>query len=170
MAEPLTPQEREELATLRARLQAPGPELPPHAHSLAHARSAIQTLTDDLWTLATCILQHATPKPGDQAQRYFEFAQAVANRALDIADTDDDLEPWAAIAPRFDEFTAGLKEPHTGDCTAVACPCLRCHAELLYRLPSTVTWGKHEGYRLWTRMNTLAERDCAGVAVTPCND
>ena len=170
MAEPLTPQEREELASLRTRLQAPVPELAQHEHSLAHARAAIQTLTDDLWTLATCVLHHATPKSGDQSRRYFELAQAVAHRALDITETDDDQEPWAAIAPRFDEFTTGLAEAHTGDCTAVACPCLRCHAERLYRLPSTVSWNKHEGYRLWHRMNTLTERDRHGVVATPRND
>lgn len=161
MAKPLTLDEQAELAKLRAQLQAPAPQMQPHEHALAHARAAIQRLSDDLWTLATCVLHHAEAKENANSQRYFEFAKAAANRAFDLADANENHEPWKAIYPHFDELSAGLAEPHTGDCTAVACPCTRCHAERLYRVPSTVTWRKHDGYRMLSRMTALAEHECA---------
>lgn len=156
MAEPLTLSEREELNALRARLQPPVAILDPRDHALAHARAAFERLSDEMWTMAVGILNHAEPKPGEKAAKQFEFARKVASRFVDRDAAA--IEPWQAICPNFEHFTQGLQEPHTGDCTAVACPCVRCHAERLYGLPSTVTWSKHTGAQLLGRLNSLARK------------
>ena len=44
---------------------------------------------------------------------------------------------------------SSLAEMHGGDCTAIACSCIRCWAEGQYLIPYTATWNKHEGHSLY---------------------
>lgn len=75
-------------------------------------------------------------------------------------------EAWEVFMD-YDEFkrTWGgeyLAEHHCGDCTAVPCPCTRCHAEAKYKQDS-VTWnGKHEGSRLLSEYNALMRKEERG--------
>ena len=70
---------------------------------------------------------------------------------------NEDKEVWEAFMS-YENFkeTWGRKylaEHHCGDCTAVACSCMRCHAEARYK-QDTVTWnGKSEGWKLLNQYN-----------------
>lgn len=46
-------------------------------------------------------------------------------------------------------YIDGLSDMHCGDCTAIACSCMRCHSEQMFGIPNTANWGKNEGWRLW---------------------
>lgn len=50
---------------------------------------------------------------------------------------------WFKIA-----YIDSLQEYHGGDCTAFPASCPRCHAEAMFKINNTVTWGKAEGYRM----------------------
>lgn len=51
-------------------------------------------------------------------------------------------------------YVEGLSDSHCGDCTAVACACMRCHSEDMFSVPETALWGKSAGYYLLNhRMN-----------------
>lgn len=56
---------------------------------------------------------------------------------------DEDQEPFEKIISFNDfkdRYSPYLNSPHDGDCTRVAASCMRCCAEELYDIPSTVIW------------------------------
>jgi hypothetical protein len=77
------------------------------------------------------------------AQRSFAKADAMMEDGLELMPEIEASAPW---------LKAALGAPHEGDCVACPCGCLRCQAEDLYGLPSSVTWkGKHEGWALYNQ-------------------
>ena len=64
----------------------------------------------------------------------------------------EDDEPWE-IYYSYEKFRENqikyLSDRHCGDCVAVPCSCVRCHAEDLYG-QDTVTWeNKKDGWKLY---------------------
>ncbi len=65
---------------------------------------------------------------------------------------DDNKDIWDAFIDHdwFKKvYIDGLSDIHSGDCTAIACSCMRCHSEEMFGIPGTANWSKHEGWRLW---------------------
>ena len=47
---------------------------------------------------------------------------------------------------------------HHGDCIAQPCSCMRCHAEELYNITSSVTWHcKSKGNRLYSKYKNQSD-------------
>lgn len=64
----------------------------------------------------------------------------------------DDNEMWECLVDMdwFEKVYVGsLSDMHSGDCTAFACTCSRCHAETVFKIPYTANWGKSEGYKIY---------------------
>lgn len=72
---------------------------------------------------------------------------------------DKGLDFWETTSA--DQMTEYLKDclsdVHMGDCTGMANTCERCLAEETYRIPSTVKWGKGEGYTMLNRYFEIKE-------------
>lgn len=76
-------------------------------------------------------------------ERTIEEAVAAALRVLDL---DRDRTEW--IEARLKDYVEELSGSHNGDCTCVACSCLKCHAERLVGVDTTAGLGKHEGAKV----------------------
>lgn len=66
------------------------------------------------------------------------------------------------IDKRCDEmlnyYLSELQSNHVGDCTCVACSCLKCHAEELIGIDTTKGLGKHSAYKIQSAFGIKNER------------
>ena len=139
-------------------IHPPAPTLTEAEHKAAYYKYLLGDIVHEhLLTISMC--RDEERRPGPMADIFTpKMAKDRLNELLDTLFTKKEGESpraefWERIKT-FDEFKASsladLADNHGGDCTAVPCGCIRCHAEDLYDLPSTVTWvGKHEGSRLY---------------------
>jgi hypothetical protein len=87
--------------------------------------------------------------------------QTIEQWNKSMAKWDDNMEIWdALIDPEWFKtvYIDGLSDIHSGDCTAFACSCMRCHAEEMFGVPGTANWGKHEGWKLWNEYSADVDR------------
>ncbi len=106
-------------------------------------------------------------KEGEDA--YAERRLQELLKSLFDSDKESKNPEWESWEHRwpYEKFKAdwgsALVDSHCGDCTAVAAPCLRCHAEDLYGVPGTATWmregGKKEGWRLLHEYRALKAKE-----------
>lgn len=93
-----------------------------------------------------------TGKMKDDCRKDIDGTQSLVERELSYIDKmfagwrdDGSNEVWEIRYP-YEEFKKNhiehLSEAHCGDCTCAPAPCLRCHAEELYKIPYTATWCK----------------------------
>lgn len=85
--------------------------------------------------------------PERQAQNTASFLHML------FSPVAEGLDSWESVMT-YEKFKAdwgwALNESHDGDCTSAPGPCIRCHAEDLYEIPSSVTWAnKAEGAELF---------------------
>jgi hypothetical protein len=83
-------------------------------------------------------------------KRTLEESIAAALLSLDVGWTDGDGErhgkTWDQwLDAEVEEYIAELAGMHDGDCTCVACSCLKCRAESLFGTNTTDGLGKHAG-------------------------
>jgi hypothetical protein len=141
-----------------------GPKSPPLTesdHKLAMWRFMWEELSYELFDLVDTVLV-ANGKPGmtfkkmDESglKRLKRDALRAAERIHKAANLEDDEKDFAElyVGERFNNYIRSEienSEIHVGDCTAVACSCMRCVAEAAYKLPSTAPAGKAKGWELY---------------------
>lgn len=155
------------MAELRAILGPKAPELNEKDHKLAHMRTVWEELEYDFLDLIDLVktLNDSDYKPLITSNKDFEQLKKdsleVIIRIEKMMDRPDDVE-W--FETDGDYFTKHLRpeiensEMHAGDCTAVPASCMRCIAEDRYRLPSSVTWSKGDGYRMLLEYSDLRKQ------------
>lgn len=78
------------------------------------------------------------------------FDLAKAREESDCSFMDEPLA--SARAARFDQmaelYRSELMGVHSGDCTCVACSCMKCHAEALVGVDTLGKVGKHELHKI----------------------
>lgn len=92
------------------------------------------------------------PYTKEKVEKYGKKALEQWNDAMEKWEGSENL--WDAfVDPKWfnDAYVAGLSDMHAGDCTAIACSCMRCHAEGMFKIPHTANWGKHEGSKLYSQ-------------------
>lgn len=100
-------------------------------------------------------------KSEDEYNKLKEEATKAKDYLFELADNEDEIDPWDAseyVNKSMVHLKNGLDDMHGGDCTAFACTCQRCYTESVYKLPHTATWGKHEGHKLYYRLDKLREQ------------
>lgn len=129
-------------------------------HKAAYYKWLLEDIVHDhLLTVSMCRDEERKPTSTYMTELFSpDKGKKRLDELLDVlftkkAGEDQNCEFWDRIKT-FAEFKAGMEKDladhHGGDCTAIACSCIRCWAEDLYDIPSTVTWnGKHEGSRLY---------------------
>lgn len=149
---------------LKALIHPLAPELTKEQHQLAQCRVAFENLSEKLYDLTNYLKLVSNPEDKtiqwhkqyvgeEKMKQYAISAMNTINEKMDNM-TDDD-EYWDVFAPNFNYIKDGLKEQHAGDCTAIACTCIRCLAESMYKIDYTANWSKHEGHRLLNEYNKL---------------
>jgi hypothetical protein len=145
---------------LKAKLMPPAPELDEKDITIAHARYAMNSLIWDYMYDMVIYLKWLENPENDEVRGWIKIRDdnKIKDDAIQSAnilwkkihDLDDDKhEDWDRIEPKFREHILGsLSDMHGGDCTAVACSCMRCHAEETFKVPYTANWSKGEGYKM----------------------
>lgn len=120
--------------------------------SLAKAR---YVMDEKVWDIIYCLEQYIGILEGKEAEYPYtkESITKEAKESLELWNTalDKNIDIWEALVkPEWfkSAYIDSLSDGHGGDCTALPGSCMRCHAEAMFNIPSTVTWGKHEGYAL----------------------
>lgn len=76
---------------------------------------------------------------------------AITNWDKNLEKWTDDNELWDCFITQewFQKvYVNSLSDYHSGDCTAFACSCSRCHAENMFKIPNTANWSKSEGSKM----------------------
>lgn len=93
------------------------------------------------------IQKHCQDIPAEIREELAQFIAKAVPRVDSIMEIDD---PVPVVENTATWLKGALSEGHCGDCTAHPAGCMRCSAEQLYNLPSTVTWrSKREGRELF---------------------
>jgi hypothetical protein len=126
--------------------------------ALAKARYAVD---EHIWDVVTSLELYIQSLEGKKMDFPYtvESVKLDADRSLkawhaaqECWDNDKDLWDYFVSDEWFKKaYVDSLSEIHGGDCTALPGSCCRCHAEAMFKIPSTVTWNKHDGYRLFQR-------------------
>jgi hypothetical protein len=120
---------------------------------LAKARYAME---NNIWEMIHSLIQYHQMNNGKEPS--FPYTKESVEKSATQA-----IERWDKAMNKWDEdiidafvddewfrkvYVSGLSDIHSGDCTGFACSCSRCHAEEIFGIPNTVTWGKSEGHRM----------------------
>lgn len=157
---------------LKSILQPPKPELDEKDIQIAHARHSYDSLIWDYLHDMMIYIKYLKD-PNDPAvkgytdtpekvKRFKGYAESsteyIWNRIHDY-EIPDEVEDWERLDPNFKpNILDSLEDMHGGDCTAMACTCMRCYAEGVFKLPYTATWSKHEGYKLFQEYHALKNK------------
>lgn len=127
----------------------------PEEISLAKARYAFD---NEIWQTVYYLELYINSLEGKEVKFPYtkESVEKEAKKALvdwheSLKKWNDDNELWDCFV---DEewfkivYIYGLSDQHSGDCTAFACSCSRCHAEGIFKIPYTANWSKSEGYKM----------------------
>lgn len=130
---------------------------------LAKARYAME---NNIWEMMHSLIQYYELSKGKEPS--FPYTKETVEK-----EAERSIERWNKYMNKWDDdiieafiddewfrkvYVSGLSDIHSGDCTAFACSCSRCHAEELFGVPSTVKWGKSEGHRLWKEFSEDIDR------------
>jgi hypothetical protein len=145
---------QETLEELEARL-APKRSYTPEQHEIARLRFVLDNLFDELSEIGL----HLTRGETEKAQALTEDIREDVWKHDDVRHRSHDIVVKGLgeryhVHPMEGEVESGF---HGGDCTACPCTCPRCHYETYYGV-STATFGKREGWRLFSRLNELAKQ------------
>lgn len=122
---------------------------------LAKARYAFD---NNIWEIVHSLIQYKDLVEGKALQFPYtkQMVEEKANKAVEY--WNKSLQKWSDDNDMWDCFVNeqwfkaayidGLNDYHGGDCTAFASSCPRCHAEDMFKIPCTVTWGKAEGHKM----------------------
>lgn len=155
---------------LKAKLMPPAPDLDEKDITIAHARAAINSLIWDYMYDMVIYLKWLDNPDDDEVRGWIKIRDADRTKSDAIRNAgflwkkihsleEDKYEDWDRIAPNFrDHVLSSLSDMHSGDCTAVACSCMRCHAEGVFKVPYTANWDKGTGYRMEQEFNTLHKK------------
>ncbi len=144
----------------------PKPYEPTEKEHLAAQRKYFTIMLSEellgIYMLLTGSMPRSIDKPRDEEM--IERFSGLLNKLYDGPFEDEDYEMNNLVGD-LETFKknwgTSLKEEHGGDCVAQSASCIRCYAEELYDLPSSITWkGKHEGARLfgeWLRIQNKKE-------------
>lgn len=130
--------------------------------SLAKARYVME---ENIWGIVHYLIMYINLLEGKEIRRSNVYTPEIIktsaieaikkwNEAMNKWNDVDDI--WEAFLDKewFNStYIDSLSVMHEGDCTAIACSCMRCQAENVFNIPSTVTWGKSEGYKLYQEFN-----------------
>ena len=91
---------------------------------------------------------------------YFDLEQAKKQVNADyyIADDDKRSELDKRCDQMLEYYLDELQYSHSGDCTCVACSCLKCHAEILLGIDTIKGLGKHSAYKIDTAFGNKNEK------------
>lgn len=122
---------------------------------LAKARYVFE---NNIWEIVHNLIQYKQLVEGKELQFPYtkELVEENANKSVEHFNTsltkwNDDNEMWDCfINPEWFKtvYIDGLSHHHGGDCTGFASSCPRCHAEDMFKIDCTVTWGKAEGSKM----------------------
>jgi hypothetical protein len=144
---------------LKAKLMPPAANVDVKDITIAHARSAMNKLLwDYMYDMIIYLKWLDNPEdkdiegwikirdPETTKRDAISMAKIVWNK---MQSQTDDQEDWDIIDPSFQKYVVeALSDMHGGDCTAVACSCMRCHAEGVFKVPYTANWDKGTGYKM----------------------
>lgn len=154
---------KQQFKEVEARLNPPVGIITEEQHRKAYTKYVLGRLDNTLFSLAYHYKQKDDPtKMGNG----FTHAEMLDNELKYIAKKSDEwkgqmefYESWYPFEDFMKVWAVELVEPHCGDCTAVASPCSRCHAEEFYSIPNTATWnGKNEGWKLYNQYYDLKDK------------
>lgn len=106
--------------------------------------------TESIWDIFWDLPCEENDFNQDRAIRFYSNVESLLEHRHKKEAILDKLigQKWFVIA-----FVQGLSEMHGGDCTAIACSCMRCHSEEMFNIPATAIWsGKHQGSKLFSKM------------------
>lgn len=89
------------------------------------------------------------PYNKENVEKYAKNALKEWDEALNKWNDDNDIWDCFISAEWFKAaYIDSLSDFHGGDCTAFPASCPRCHAEAMFKIPYTATWGKSDGYKM----------------------
>lgn len=122
---------------------------------LAKARYAFE---NEIWEIVYNLIQYKDLLEGKELQYPYTKEMIEKNVKKSVEYWHKSLHNWSDDNDMWDCFINekwfktvyidGLNDYHGGDCTGFASSCPRCHAEDMFKIPSTVTWGKSEGHKM----------------------
>lgn len=122
---------------------------------LAKARYAFE---NEIWEIVHSLSMYIDLMHGKELQFPYTKEMVEKEAKSSLEHWNESLKKWSDDNDMWDCFIDAdwfkmayidsLSEYHGGDCTAFAASCPRCHAENMFKIPNTVTWGKAEGYRM----------------------
>lgn len=62
-------------------------------------------------------------------ERFYDVNKAISRLDPNYYLSNDKPDIDKRVDELYDEYLSSLSEPHCGDCTCVACSCIKCHAE-----------------------------------------
>jgi hypothetical protein len=133
-------------------LNPPVDEMSEAEHKLAEIEYVYDVfLSDMLYNMSKYIRMVKEEKLDDKNFKYFEdLAREDSDFIYKMMDEKVD-NWWEHFASRLqlDLIRQSITQSHAGDCTAIPASCMRCIAEVYYKIPSTVKWSKGVGYKLY---------------------
>lgn len=93
------------------------------------------------------------------ANYYRSYVNKLLSPDSEESSLDSHKDMWKLVDREWFNrcYVEGLSDSHCGDCTAVACSCIRCHSESLFKIPQTSIWDKHTGSYLDYKHRQLSE-------------
>ena len=136
-------------------------------HNAAYMRWCLQTICDDHLLTIRMLDEGCFSGQGSSERALSKERETRIKRLLDMLfaprGREDNEEAWDGLWTFDKNGLTGLAAfkvcqeqnlagAHCGDCVAVSGSCLRCIAEELYKVPSTVTWqNKSAGWHLYNK-------------------
>lgn len=125
---------------------------------LAKARYAME---EHVYSIFFDMQNYISFLEGKELPKHYDEKMIKKNYDYSVAKWDKAMSKWDDCNELFEAFVdddwfkkcyiESLSDIHMGDCTAFPSSCMRCHAEEIFRIPNTVNWGKHEGYKLFSQ-------------------
>lgn len=136
-------------------LNPPTPELDEKDHTIAMLKFVIDRMWDKTWDLAFDVSAN-TEVPEELREKANAFV-ATDQTALPDDIELEDLQKYAE-ANNWNEYKKYLDDDHGGDCTSVACTCMRCYVESFYEY-DTYPPNKSVGWKAFCVANGLTKEE-----------